>query len=434
MRPAEITGSARTWIDHGGRQFSATPARRWRGRAVALLAVLLATLGVPAAAADNAASEPGPPVAGPIVFVRDGVIHTINPDGSGERPLREGANPELSPDGSRVAFDHPGPTGTRDIWEMNADGSGAAPLLSGEHDHVAPSWSPDGARLVVEADRPDADLLIVELDGSVSVLARAPYDEELDFQSSYHRPKWSPDGQLISFIARGFRRSGPVVIRPDGSDLRFLSGYWWEGTAAWSPDSRTIVTFPMGPPCPLRLVVIEVATGAESCLPGSDGFVEAAWAPDGQRLVADTGDGELWTIRPDGSDRRHLTTGTTPHWGADPQPDLQFTDVPEGHAHATGIGAVARAGITVGYPDGTFRPQSTVTRAQMATFLMRALDLPPGSQSFTDVPEGHAHATGIGAVAAAGITVGYPDGTFRPQATVTRAQMATFLMRALDLA
>jgi hypothetical protein len=115
-----------------------------------------------------------------------------------------------------------------------------------------------------------------------------------------------------------------------------------------------------------------------------------------------------------------------------PAGQATFSDVPADHTHAAGIGAVAAAEITLGFPDGTFRPGLPVTRGQMASFLDRALDLPAGQATFSDVPAGHTHAAGIGAVAAAEITLGFPDGTFRPEDPVARGQMASFLTRALQ--
>ena len=76
----------------------------------------------------------------------------------------------------------------------------------------------------------------------------------------------------------------------------------------------------------------------------------------------------------------------------------------------------------------------------MATFLTRALDLPAASEpaGFTDVDPASVHAPNIDALAAAGITRGCAASTpeapaFCPDDPVTRAQMATFLTRALDL-
>ena len=80
-----------------------------------------------------------------------------------------------------------------------------------------------------------------------------------------------------------------------------------------------------------------------------------------------------------------------------------------------------------------FCPNGSVTRAQMATFLSRALNLPSTSRDqFTD-DEGLAHEAAINRLAAAGITAGCGPGRFCPSGLVTRAQMATFLSRAFDL-
>jgi hypothetical protein len=99
--------------------------------------------------------------------------------------------------------------------------------------------------------------------------------------------------------------------------------------------------------------------------------------------------------------------------------------------HEPAIVAVAEAGIASGYPDGSFLPGNSVTRGQMATFLARAFALPAAStsSSFTDIA-GNTHEAAILSVEQAGIAGGYSDGTFRPGASVTRAQMATFLVRA----
>src|SRR5690606_35173212 len=103
------------------------------------------------------------------------------------------------------------------------------------------------------------------------------------------------------------------------------------------------------------------------------------------------------------------------------------------------INAVAAAGITLGCnpPDNTdFCPEASVTREQMASFLVRALDLPPVEveAAFTDTSES-IHAADVEALRGAGVTHGCnpPDNSdFCPYATVTREQMASFLVRAID--
>ncbi len=92
-------------------------------------------------------------------------------------------------------------------------------------------------------------------------------------------------------------------------------------------------------------------------------------------------------------------------------------------------------GIVAGYPDGTFRPEEKVTRAALAVMTARARSLPPaaGPPSFPDVPPSHWAAGAVAAASAAGYLKGYPDGTFRPNAPVTRAEAAAVLARAFAL-
>jgi hypothetical protein len=110
-----------------------------------------------------------------------------------------------------------------------------------------------------------------------------------------------------------------------------------------------------------------------------------------------------------------------------------FDDVPEENVHNEAIGALTAAEIAGGFTDGTYRPRNVVTRGQMARFLTNALDLPPGDQTFPDVPSTYVHAEAIAALASAGITAGFPDGDFRPNSPVKRDQMARFLATGLDL-
>jgi peptidoglycan/xylan/chitin deacetylase (PgdA/CDA1 family) len=120
-----------------------------------------------------------------------------------------------------------------------------------------------------------------------------------------------------------------------------------------------------------------------------------------------------------------------------PGPTDRFRDVAPSSAHAAAIGAVRAAGITLGCSaDGrSYCPNEVVRRDQMASFLARALALPPGpTDRFRDVPSGSTHASTIGAVHEARITLGCsPDGrSYCPDARVDRAQMASFVSRALD--
>jgi glucose/arabinose dehydrogenase len=118
-----------------------------------------------------------------------------------------------------------------------------------------------------------------------------------------------------------------------------------------------------------------------------------------------------------------LLTGTSAVGAVEPD---ELTDI-RGTTHEAGIRAIVDSEVASGYPDATFRPGEGLSRGQMATVLANALELPPGDASrFSDVA-GTTHEAAIGALAAAQIAGGYPDGTFRPDLDVTRGQLATFL-------
>jgi hypothetical protein len=113
-----------------------------------------------------------------------------------------------------------------------------------------------------------------------------------------------------------------------------------------------------------------------------------------------------------------------------------FRDVTHG-PHVPNVEAVWLGDVTTGCAFDRFCPDATVTRAQMATFLARALGLRPESGNrFTDVDPRSAHAGFINALATAGVTAGCDAGgtRFCPDAAVRRDQMATFLARARGLA
>ena len=110
----------------------------------------------------------------------------------------------------------------------------------------------------------------------------------------------------------------------------------------------------------------------------------------------------------------------------------------DGTAHEDNINRLAGAGITQGCnppANDRYCPDQTVTRAQMATFLARALALIGGPAGFTDI-SANPHRAGIEGIAAAGITRGCnppANDRYCPDREVTRAQMATFLARLLTL-
>jgi hypothetical protein len=97
------------------------------------------------------------------------------------------------------------------------------------------------------------------------------------------------------------------------------------------------------------------------------------------------------------------------------------------------VNVLTELGVVTGYPDGTYKPDNIVTRAEMAVIVVSALglaDYATGTSSFSDMA-GHwsnpyvAYATSLGVIA------GYPDGTFKPDKTVSYDEAATMLVAAL---
>ena len=111
-----------------------------------------------------------------------------------------------------------------------------------------------------------------------------------------------------------------------------------------------------------------------------------------------------------------------------------FTDVTAANWYNNAISTTANAGWVSGYPDGTFRPDAYITRAEFATIAARFLsDVYGGTSMFTDI-SGHWAEDYINRAAAAGWINGYADGTFRPNAYITRAEAVTLINRMLDRA
>lgn len=117
------------------------------------------------------------------------------------------------------------------------------------------------------------------------------------------------------------------------------------------------------------------------------------------------------------------------------EPGDLFTDDDQSPFEAE-IDSLAVAGIVTGCGNGIFCPDRLVTRAEMATFLVRAFageePFDPAPDAFSD-DDGTVHESDIDRLAAMGITKGCGEGNYCPTGAVTRAEMASFLTRALGL-
>jgi pullulanase len=225
-----------------------------------------------------------------------------------------------------------------------------------------------------------------------------------------------------------------------------------------------------GPDAPLGTVVYSISGGEPEAgqLPISDVLVVVNAAPDALTLPQGSvpeGDWQLHPVQQDSADAavREATASaagavsvpgrTTAVFvqlgddGPDPTdpvapcrrvPPVSFPDV-TGPPHGGNVGCVAGYGIARGRPDGTYGPFAGVRRDQMASFITRTLEvagvtLParPASR-FGDVVGGP-HALAIDQLAELGVVRGRSDGRYHPTGTVTRAQMASYVVGALEVA
>ncbi|MBD2871898.1 NHL domain-containing protein [Paenibacillus arenilitoris] len=109
----------------------------------------------------------------------------------------------------------------------------------------------------------------------------------------------------------------------------------------------------------------------------------------------------------------------------------EFPDVGDGHWAKEYIDRASGMSLMIGYPDGIFKPDATITRAEMASAIAPLLpEVTGASAGFTDTEGSWAKAV-IEKANAAGIVYGYEDGTFRPNSSLTRAEAVTMLDRLL---
>jgi hypothetical protein len=253
----------------------------------------------------------------------------------------------------------------------------------------------------------------------------------------------------------------PSMVRHGGRYYLFYSGNEWAsadyGTGYALCES---VTGPCTKPRTTPLMASSAAlgkigTGGASAFLDADGALRLAyhhWSktaytgyPDDQRRMAVTtvsGAGELLAVGADApagpapADEPERPTVLTPDQacpvGVVPADAFSGDN---GSAHERAIDCVKWWGVTAGR-DGRYDPPAGVTRAQMATFLANAIDRSGGAlaETATDFfadDNGSPHERNINRLAAVGVVSGRETGSYAPGDLVTRAQMATFLVRAV---
>ncbi len=108
-----------------------------------------------------------------------------------------------------------------------------------------------------------------------------------------------------------------------------------------------------------------------------------------------------------------------------------FSDVSGSAWYNTAVSTLANIGVIDGYQDGTFGPQRSITRAELATILARFCDAADSSQDYFSDISGSWARKYINQAAKAGLVQGYSDGTFRPNQNITRAETIVMVNRIL---
>ena len=184
-------------------------------------------------------------------------------------------------------------------------------------------------------------------------------------------------------------------------------------------------------PTPLNIVntyrTYHPSTPSKPTLNTGDHYAYVMGYPDG-------------TVRPNGSITRAEVSAILFRLLSDKTRDeyftteSSFTDVKAGAWYNNSIATLEKAGVIVDTAKGgAFRPNEAITRAELAAMLAQFSDAKPvKGVKFSDVSAEHWAYEAIAIAAKMGWIEGYPDGTFRPDATITRAEMMTLVNRALE--
>jgi Tol biopolymer transport system component/plastocyanin len=385
---------------------------------------------------------------GRIVFVTDApgkpVIASMTTTGTDiklltlpAQTLTHDDNPSWSPGGKFVVFTRYYSGGNGDIWIMNADGTGQKRLTNTTSDDDWPGFTADGSRIVFTSNRHGQyEIHSMKLNGTD--LKRLTMNGAADMQATM-----SPNNDRIAFISDRRGLFEVYTMNVDGTGVaRETTTVEGDFDIAWSSNG-TYVYFTRIAEGFGDIRKVNVATNADSgVITGVDGTGDSAPRPDGLTSpweVAFVTDalGTLDIAIGNSGGSTNLTAAyDATVFGPSIQPIPAFPLVDARFSTFEGdIEWAHEEGITSGCSAERYCPDDLVTRAQMASFLVRALGLsgtPP--DAFVD-DETSSHEADINRLAAAGITSGCnaAQHLYCPNANVRRDEMASFLARALEL-
>src|SRR5919107_1623278 len=222
-----------------------------------------------------------------IAYNSQGVIYTINPDGSGKSKVTDtrvsGYPIDYSPDGKKITytsyegFNDGNPTGPQkdaEIYTINVGGSDRTNLTNNSRGDEDPSYSPDGEKIVFSGERSNIlpfSTYAVEI---YTIGVRGKNRIRLTNNSTYdYFPDYSPDGRRIAFSGSGEKNTNIYTISARGGD-------------------RTKLT---------------------------EGGEDPSYSPDGKKITYYKGNdlhGEVYTLNVGGGGKSKVTEGSNPSWGS----------------------------------------------------------------------------------------------------------------------
>lgn len=172
-----------------------------------------------------------------------------------------------------------------------------------------------------------------------------------------------------------------------------------------------------------------------------DHFSYVVGYPVDHRTGLATDDVDLWPVRPEaGITRAEVATIFYRLLKEDVRDRVtsdvnDFSDVASGDWFNVTVSSLAQMGVIAGYEDGSFRPNAPITRAEFAAIATRFFaecGVTYNEGLFADITGDEWFADVVAAAAERGLLGGYPDGTVRPNATITRAESCAVVNRTLD--
>lgn len=238
-------------------------------------------------------------------------------------------------------------------------------------------------------------------------------------------------GQRPGYRFTGWQSDDPELALADvarGTTTFTMPGHDVTLTATWQKK-------PTPPP------VDPKDDGKPHDLNTEDHFSYVVGYPVDHRTGLATDDVDLWPVRPEaGITRAEVATIFYRLLKEDVRDRVtsdvnDFSDVASGDWFNVTVSSLAQMGVIAGYEDGSFRPNAPITRAEFAAiatrfFAERGVTYNEGL--FADITGDEWFADVVAAAADRGLLGGYPDGTVRPNATITRAESCAVVNRTLD--